>query len=126
MLSPALGTQIAILSISEFGNSDEFKPGLSINDLSKYKNRYAYYDHISDEIERLQKIPDTGKQKITINPGDWVAITKQYVVDHGRSNLLNQYKILTKTVYARDLYTDGDIHEWGYDPQPRVSTRVKK
>jgi hypothetical protein len=95
-------------------------------DLSKYKNRYAYYDHISDEIERLQHIPDTGKQKITINPGDWVAITKQYAIDHGRSHLNNQYKILTKTVYARDLFTDGDIHEWGYDPQPRVSTRITK
>lgn len=95
-------------------------------DSSKYKNYSAYYEHILDEIERLQQIPDTGKQKITINPGDWVAITKQYAVEHGRSNLLNQYKILTKTVYARDLYTDGDIHEWGYDPQPRVSTRVKK
>ena len=37
-----------------------------------------------------------------------------YAKQHGRSNL-KKYKILTKTVYVDELYTDGnDILEWGY------------
>src|ERR1019366_4921003 len=55
-----------------------------------------------------------------INPGDWVAISRRYATDHGKNNLRNQYKIISKTVFARDLFTQGDsMSEWGYDPQPR-------
>lgn len=50
-------------------------------------------------------------------PGDWVTINKKYAVQHGKSNLDGNYMILTKTVPAKYLYTDGNsIHEWGYDP----------
>ncbi len=57
------------------------------------------------------------KIKIGINPHDWVTINKQYAINHGKSALNNNYKILSKTVKAKDIYTNGDsIHEWGYDP----------
>ena len=37
---------------------------------------------------------------------------------HGESNLNGFYKILTKTVSAKDLFTDGNsTNEWGYFPQ---------
>jgi len=52
-----------------------------------------------------------------INRGDWVAITKEYAKHHGDSVLRGDYKIITKKVKARDIYTNGDsIQEWGYDP----------
>jgi hypothetical protein len=52
-----------------------------------------------------------------INRGDWVAITQEYAKDHGESVLRGDYKIITKKVKARDIYTNGDsIQEWGYDP----------
>ena len=52
-----------------------------------------------------------------INRGDWVAITQEYARDHGESVLRGEYKIITKKVKARDIYTNGDsIQEWGYDP----------
>lgn len=52
-----------------------------------------------------------------INRGDWVAITQEYASDHGESVLRGDYKIITKKVKARDIYTNGDsIQEWGYDP----------
>ena len=42
-------------------------------------------------------------------------------VGGGESALGGKYKILSKTVKARDIFTNGDsIHEWGYDPQPRA------
>jgi len=57
-----------------------------------------------------------------INPGDWVTLHPQYAKDHGDSALNGNYKILKKTVKAKDLYTSGDSHhEWGYDPQPIVN-----
>lgn len=52
-----------------------------------------------------------------INIGDWVTINKKYASQHGKSTLNNEYKIITKTVPAKTLYTNGDsIHEWGYNP----------
>lgn len=57
--------------------------------------------------------------KPKINRGDWVAISSRYAVEHGRANLRNDFRVLSKTVFARDLFTAGDcISEWGYDPQP--------
>lgn len=85
--------------------------------VTNYRNSSEYYDFIYDEIERLSKEPETAGTKIAINPGDWVTISKQYAADHGRSALNGKYKILSKTVKAKDLYTDGNsIHEWGYSP----------
>jgi hypothetical protein len=55
------------------------------------------------------------KLKLTINNGDWVTINRLYAVEHGESNLLGNYKILTKTVPANTLYTGDSLHEWGYN-----------
>lgn len=95
--------------------------------IDNWSNKSEYYDYVSNEIEKLKQLPDNTQEKLTINPGDWITITKQYAIEHGKGNLNNKYKILSKTVYARDLYSDGNsIHEYGYDPQPRVSTRITK
>jgi hypothetical protein len=76
-----------------------------------------YYEFVSNELDRLANAPATAATKIGINPGDWVSISKQYAIDHGRANLGNKFKVITKTVKAKDLYTDGNsIHEWGYSP----------
>lgn len=76
-----------------------------------------YYEFVSNELERLANAPATAATKLGINPGDWVSISKQYAIDHGRANLGNKFKVITKTVKAKDLYTDGNsIHEWGYSP----------
>jgi hypothetical protein len=63
-----------------------------------------------------------GKRDSTYAPSitkrDWVTINPDYARMHGESTLRGNYKILSKKVKARDLYTMGDsIHEWGYDPQ---------
>ena len=74
------------------------------------------YKDIEEQINNAPK-----SEKLDINIGDWITINKQYAIDHGKSNLNNKYKIISKTVYARDVYTDGNsIHEFGYDPQPMV------
>ena len=53
-----------------------------------------------------------------INPQDWVTLSPMYAKLHGESRLGGKYKILKKTVKAKDLWTAGDsIHEWGYHPE---------
>ncbi len=61
---------------------------------------------------------DSSKQKsLKINSGDWVTTVRKYAVDHGRSALNGNYKVVSKTVPAKHLYTDGNsIFEFGYDP----------
>ena len=57
------------------------------------------------------------KEVNTINNGDWVTITPNYAKGHGQSVLNNKFKIISKTVPASTLYTDGNsIHEFGYNP----------
>lgn len=68
----------------------------------------------SMSVKVYRAIPKDRKSE-SINDGDWVTITKGYAVQHGESNLNGEYRIVSKTVQAKNLYTNGDsIHEWGY------------
>lgn len=79
----------------------------------------AYYNHISDVIDRLKARvgkEEAPKEINKINPGDWVTIWRPYAVEHGESSL-GQYKVLTAVVPASTLYTDGNsIYEFGWNP----------
>lgn len=56
-----------------------------------------------------------------INKGDWITTDRQYAKEHGQGALGDDYKIIKKTVKARDIFTNGDsIYEFGYDPQPFI------
>jgi hypothetical protein len=64
-------------------------------------------------------VPKSVDSKKALNVGDWVTLDRQYAKEHGEGALNNDYKIVKKTVKARDLYTNGDsVYEFGYDPQP--------
>lgn len=66
-------------------------------------------------IKVFRAIPED--LNIKISKGDWVSIERSYAKEHGKNNLNDQFKIISKTVFARDLFTNGDsIQEWGYDP----------
>lgn len=80
-------------------------------------NSSQYYEFTINKIQELEKTPEIFQQRLKINPGDWVTLNKQYAIEHGRSNLNNMFKVISKTVTAKCLFTDGNsIHEWGYDP----------
>lgn len=83
-------------------------PSLTYDDMQK---------QVYDEINNMIVITLKQKEKsIKINNGDWVTTSKLYAKQHGESNLNNNYKIVTKTVKASQLYTDGNsIFEWGYN-----------
>lgn len=47
--------------------------------------------------------------------GDWVTINPSYAKEHGVNNLRNKYRIIGKTVSAKNLQWDGgDINEIEY------------
>lgn len=93
------------------------KTGKVPKEVTKWNNSSDYYTHISNELEKLEKLSNTVQEKVTINVGDWVAVSKQYATNHGKTALNNKYRIISKTVPAKHVYTNGDsINEWGYDP----------
>ena len=67
------------------------------------------------------------KPALKMNDGDWVTISRAYAKDHGESALHGSYKIISKTVKAKHIYTNGDsIHEWGYDTRvPQATFSMK-
>ena len=75
--------------------------------------KHAIYDKIVQIISDKQN----NQTKISINVGDWITINKQYAINHGKDHLNDKYKIISKVVKAKEIFTDGDsIHEWGYSP----------
>lgn len=86
--------------------------GFRYGDVKYDKNKFI--ERVESQIKKLES---SKQDKLTLNPGDWVTINRQYAIEHGESLLLGKYKILTKVVPAKYLYTDaGSIHEFGYDP----------
>lgn len=78
-----------------------------------------YYNRISRTLEHLkaQEKTEEPAQINKINPGDWVTPWRPYAVQHGRSSLRGEYRILSKTVPASELYTDGNsLYEFGWNP----------
>jgi hypothetical protein len=88
---------------------------------AKYSiDEYTYNEQqekIREDLEKqLIELSIQKKKSLAINSGDWVTINKEYAKAHGRDNLKNKYKILSKIVKASQLYTDGNsVHEWGYN-----------
>lgn len=68
------------------------------------------------EVTMYRAVPKDESIK-SINPGDWVTLSKSYAQNHGESVFKGDYKILTQKVKAKDLWTNADsIHEFGYHP----------
>lgn len=52
-----------------------------------------------------------------IQRGDWVTPVRSYALEHGRIHLSNQFRIVSKMVPPRHLFTEANSwEEWGYDP----------
>lgn len=92
-------------------------------DAKNYSSGSQWYDYAYEMREKLRQMPDEMSQGINdINAGDWVTLTREYAKDHGESALRGQYKILSKKVKAKELWTNADsIHEFGYQPEATAS-----
>jgi len=79
---------------------------------------------LPNKAVRIYRAVEKGDpQKIL--PGDWVTTVRPYAKEHGEGTLKGEYKIVSKTVTARDIFTSGDSWlEYGYHPQPVIPSRV--
>ena len=114
----------------EFGYPDDiYSPqgpryyGTGLADLDK--RAFAVVNRIRGnpdaDVTVYRAVPNTVDGD-TINPGDWVSIVHAYAKDHGEGPLGGEYRIISRVVKAKDIFTNGDsIQEWGYDPQDDVA-----
>jgi len=115
-----------LLKINQYYDKFNFLPinnHIIDNLKDKYPiDKYSYNEQtrlvLSDIFNQVNELKTKlQNNKLTINNGDWVTTTLQYAKGHGQAHLNNKYKIITKTVPASTLYTDGNsIHEFGYNP----------
>jgi hypothetical protein len=96
-----------------------------VPDNSGFTNGSKWYEWASGEIDRLKNAPESAISPEKINHGDWVTTSRQYAKDHGESALGGNYKILSQTVPARKLFTNGDSWaEFGYDETGRINPQL--
>jgi hypothetical protein len=76
----------------------------------------SYKDKPNEDVTIYRAIPNSEDIEHKINPGDWVSIIKEYAVDHGEKMFDDNYIILSKTVKVSEVFTEGYMEEWGYDP----------
>jgi hypothetical protein len=92
-----------------------------------FDNKSDWYEWASNERDRLASLPEETIEPLSINHGDWVALDKKYAKEHGESALGGNYKIISKKVPARQLFTNGDsIREWGWDSRYAQGGSVDK
>lgn len=97
-------------------------------------NSSEYFEILHSEEKKLmkkleteKKKPKVKKKKVTINSGDWVTIDREYAKIHGQDNLRNNYKILSKTVKAKEVFTEGNsLYEWGYVDLEKTAKKKKR
>ena len=76
-----------------------------------------YYEWLGEFEETVKKSNKKVENITEINPGDWVTISRKYAKEHGQAHLRNKYKILSKKVRAKEIFTEGNsLNEWGYAP----------
>jgi hypothetical protein len=85
-----------------------------------------WYENASNMRDRLiAKADSQTPEKLSINNGDWVTLSKQYAKEHGEGALNGNYKILSQKVPARKLFTDGNsIQEFGYDESGKINVNL--
>jgi len=86
--------------------------------ISKFEKLAKLNPWSEDFKKQLDEALSERPQQITaINAGDWVTPSRSYAVDHGESALNGEYKILSKSVPASHLFTEGNsLSEFGYNP----------
>ena len=95
--------------------ADKMRDSMIVRQMQSMKNRPNAL------VTIYRAVPKSVLTKEALNTGDWITLDRQYAKEHGEGALNGDYKIVSKTVKARDLFTNGDsIYEMGYDPQPFV------
>lgn len=69
-----------------------------------------------DKMIKIYRAVPKDIKDMRVRNGDWVAIVKEYAIEHGSRVLDDNFRIIENTVPAKQLFNNGDsINEWGYD-----------
>lgn len=96
-----------------------------------YDTGHADYYNVHNQIRKAQGSPE---KKIRIyralpaaavhhgfQSGNWVSTSKEYARDHGRnSDPHHDWPVISTTVPAKHLHSEGDLMEWGYNGPPKT------
>lgn len=108
------------------GEHDEVFP----TDVKQHPKRYgAQHPTTIDQVQRSSGKPDAVVQVWravpegvkTIHPGDWVALSEQYARSE---SLLENGQVITATVRASQLWSEGLLEEWGYNGKEILHAEV--
>jgi len=77
-----------------------------------WKAAYLAKDNPTRPTRIYRAVP---KGVTDINSGDWVTTSKTYAQNHGESALNGDYDIISKTVKANQLSSEGYPYEFGYN-----------
>jgi hypothetical protein len=87
------------------------------------REAYRLLDHLRGHPDRfvtVYRAIRSDSQDRGIQPGAWVTTVRPYAVAHGKAALNGEYRVQSKRVRAKDIFTAGDSWlEWGYHPQPQ-------
>ncbi len=95
-----------------------------------------WYNWAHDEEQRLKSLlesddnPNPPPLSPSIKKGDWITLSRFYAEKHGIENLGNQFQILSATVRADQVFTDGnslnEMGYWGKDLEFTLNGRLRK
>jgi len=51
-----------------------------------------------------------------VNPGDTGTLDREYAAEYGRNTMPGGFRITSKSVSAKELFTDGDLTKWVWNP----------
>ena len=70
-----------------------------------------------DDPSKMTKLHVLAKTGVRgVNPGDEGTLDRDYLVQQGRETMPEGFKILSKNIPARYLYTSGDLNKWVWNP----------
>ena len=65
-------------------------------------------------LSRLHILVPTGSRGV--NPGDVGQLDREAAVQEGRATMPDGFRITTKNITARELFTTGDLNKWTWNP----------
>ena len=117
--------------IQRIGRLIKSKDSLNVQDFSEefpheWKEAFSQYGLNTPKIQGGKIIVwRAAPENSEIEPGDYVAVTKNYAEQH-LDDKLNRKKILRKIIDTKDLVNDsGDANEWIYAPKEELDYMSK-
>ena len=107
-------------NIAPLHDLTQVMPADVYDNLHKYTRSPRVIDLLKstrDDPSKLTKLHVLAKTGIRgVNPGDEGSLDRDYLVQQGRETMPEGFKVLSKNIPARYLFTSGDVNKWVWNP----------